>query len=288
MRQFGFAAIVVGLLAVSASGQEAVTIKISRVKSGDRVKITKTETDSESTTFGVAGKEEAKSENKSKSMVYVDEIIVAAEKKGPAIKLIRTYEKYENSTPEPGMSAPPLKVAIQIEKKDNKYTYTVDGKPVEKEVAALLDTEFMKPISDVDDEDLLPKGPIKPGETWKPNTAKLLKDLAGDGKLLTDEEKSTIVCKLVSATKKNDKQYGVIELKVDLAVKAIGGKKEILIKSGKMTFTMTGNVCLDGTDPSETSTDEMSFVMEAVVNDIPFKFVAKGTKKETRELLPKK
>jgi hypothetical protein len=288
MRQFGFAAIVIGLVAVSATGQDAVTIKSVRPKAGDRIKTTISEKETTTTSFTIGGKAEKKSVDSTKSILYVTEIVAGGTGDEPPVKLLRTYEKYDLSKgPKPGMAAPPLKTPILIEKKDGKYTYTVDGKPVEKGVAALLDAEFAKTKSDFKGEDFLPKGPVKPGDTWKPDIAKFAKALAEE-KLVPDVEKSSIVCKLVSSSKKNGNVYGVVELKMDIAIKGLEGQPDITVKSGLMSMTMTGNICLDGTDPTEDSKDLMNFKIEAETKGITFVVEGKGEKTETKELLPKK
>lgn len=288
MRQFGFAAIVVGLWAVAASGEDAITIKMSRPKAGDRIKTTIAEKETNTTSFVLGGKKEQKSTETTKAIVHVSEIITAGDGDSPPVKLLRTYEKYDAAKAlKPGQAAPPLNTPILIEKKDGKYAYTVEGKPVEKGVAALLDTEFAKTKSDFKGEDLLPKGPVKAGDTWKPDIAKVLKAL-GDEKLISDPEKSSMVCKLVSTSTKNGKVYGVVEIKAEIAIKGLEAKENITLKSGQMTMTMTGNICLDGTDPTESSKDLMSFKIEAETKGISFVVDGKMEKNETKELLPKK
>src|SRR4051812_18419381 len=93
MRLFGIAGVLAGLVAASAAGQEAIEIKIASPKAGDRVKVTVEEKADSAFTVSAKGMEQAKSETKTKSLVYVDKVIdVAAGAKKPT-KAKRTYEK---------------------------------------------------------------------------------------------------------------------------------------------------------------------------------------------------
>lgn len=288
MRQFGFATILVGLCAVAAAGEEGITIKKNLFKAGDRVKTTIAEKETNTTSFSLGGKEEKKSVESTKSIVHVTDIITAGAGDEPPVKLSRTYEKFESSKGlKAGLATPPLNTPILIEKKDGKFTYTVEGKPVEKGVAALLDREFDKPKGNSADDDLLPKGPVKAGDTWKPDVAKFAKAISLE-KLIPDVEKSSAVCKLVSTSKKDGKLYGVVELKIEIAIKGLEGQENITVKSGQMSMTMTGNICLDGTDPAESSKDLLNFKIEAETKGITFVVDGKTEKTETKELLPKK
>src|SRR3954469_15538992 len=93
MRVFGLTGVIAGLLVASAAGQEAVEIKVAYPKAGERVKVTAEEKNETKTVARVNGMEKAKTEVKTKSQVYTDEVIeVAAGAKKPT-KLKRTYEK---------------------------------------------------------------------------------------------------------------------------------------------------------------------------------------------------
>jgi len=289
MRQFGFAAIVVGFLSVSATGQEAVTIKVGKPAAGDRIKTTKNEKMNSKLNLSIGGKADAKDSVESKAIVYTDEIITVTEGAGKPVKLKRTYEKYEVSKGGQALEAPPLNKAILIEKKDGKYTFTADDKPLDGPFATKLSAEFDRSTGTPGVDQLLPGKPVKAGDTWKIDVSKLPGLGGNDSGLVVDAEASDLTGKLVKTEKKSGKQYGVLEFTGNIAIKSLGEKSPLKLKPGaKMGLKMTAEACIDGTDPSSKMTGLLSIKMEGDGGGISLSIVADGTIGETNELLPKK
>src|SRR5205809_750746 len=79
-----------------------------------------------------------------------------------------------------------------VEKKGDKYGFTVDGKAVEGDALNVLEAEFNKPSTKEDPRELmLPKGAVKPGDGWKLNTDALGKELGDNKDLQLDTAKLT-------------------------------------------------------------------------------------------------
>ena len=271
---------------VLAGGQEAVTLKITKPKAGDRIRVTKTEKMKSSVTFGAGGKSFSKDDDVTKTIVYVDEVVTAGEPR-PA-KLKRTYEKYDVTGGNKNEPTPPLNTAITIEKTGGKYTFTTDGKPVEGPFASKLSAEFDKGSSGGPKPgDILPDKPVKPGDTWKIDGAKLA-SFAGDGKTAIDPDKSSISGKLLKTYQKDGKQFGVIELTGEIVIKELGEKSPVKIKPGsKMGVKATIDACVDGTDPSLKMDGVMTVRLEGEGGGATLSISGDGTMTETQELLKK-
>ncbi|MCE9560657.1 MAG: hypothetical protein K8U57_01255 [Planctomycetes bacterium] len=289
MRQFGFAGIVVGLLAMSAVGQEAVTIKVGKPAASDRVKVTKNEKMNSKVNFSVAGKAETKEDTESKVIVYTDEIITATEGAGKPVKLKRTYEKYEVTKGGKDLGGPPLNTVILIEKKDGKFTFTVDDKPLDGPFATKLSAEFDRSAGSPTVEQLLPGKPVKPGDTWKIDVSKLPGLTGGQAGMVIDADTSELTGKLVKTYQKGGKQYGTLEFTGQIGIKSLGEKSPLKLKAGaKMGLKMVADACIDGTDPSGKMTGTLSIKMEGDGGGISLSITADGTIGSSDELLPKK
>jgi hypothetical protein len=287
MRRFAFAVLV--LFATTAVAQEAVTIKLARPKAGDRVRVTRTEKTKTVTTVAAGGKEQKKDEVVAKSVVYVDEIITPGENDKKPVKLKRTYEKYEVSKSGKEESGPPLDKAILIEKTGEAYTYTIDGKPVEAAVAARLAADFERSTDKARPEDLLPEKPVKPGDTWKIEGAKLVASLGGDARDTIDADRTVINGKLVKTYRKDGKLFGVAEFDGDIAIASLGGKVPVKVKPGaKLGIKMTVDACIDGTTPGLRVDGKLTIALGAEGAGITLNVTADGTMSMTEELLPKK
>jgi hypothetical protein len=284
MRRFGIAAVLAGLLAVSAAGQEAVEIKIAHPKAGQRVKVTATEKRDAKTTVG----KNVLTESRTRSLVYIDDVI---ENPGDAklpTKLKRTFEKAVVGRDGKDAALPIEGKTVLIEKKGDKYTFTVDGKPVEGESLRVLEGYFRGP--NVDPRQLLlPGEKVKPGDTWKVDAAKLAK-LFGEasGGFTIDPQKTKAGGTLVRTSKQDGRQLGVIELRVEGPI--VGLKpQDTTIKGGKLTLAVTGSGCIDGTVPVGESKTDLRLTLTGTTadgTDATTEIDATETRKV--ELLPKK
>jgi len=289
MRVFGLTGVIAGLLVASAAGQEAVEIKVAYPKAGERVKVTAEEKNETKTVFTVKGMEQAKNEVKTKSLVYVDEVIEVAGGAKKPTKLKRTYEKAVVGSDGKNTTLSVEGKTVLIEKKGDKYGFTVDGKAVEGDALNVLEAEFNKPSTKEDPRELmLPKGAVKPGDGWKLNTDALGKELGDNKDLQLDTAKLTGAGKLVKAYKQDGRQFGVIEVKISVPVTGLGPKVPIKVKEGSMDITFTGDGVIDGGTPKGKSTAVVKIKLTGGGEGFDLDIEATNTETRVMEPLPKK
>jgi hypothetical protein len=287
MRRFTYCFPLLVLLAAGAAAQDAVEIKRSPFKAGDRLKKTITDKGKVVMVVEVKGMKQMKEDEDSKVAVFVNEIITpGADADSKPLKLKRTYEKYASKKAGKDEPNPPLNTAILIEKKGDKYEFTADGKPL-GEFAKTLDNEFNKPEGPKT-KDMLPGKPVKPGETWKIDAAKIAKALNERDKVPIDAEKTTMTGKLVKTYKKDGRLFGVMEFTLAGAFKE-DTQDKVTIKAGStLAITFTVDACIDGTDPASTMKGTISFKVLAETEGAALTLSTDGNTHETEELLPKK
>ena len=241
------AILVVGLAAVTLRADDGpVTIKVKQAAVGDKIKETKTETGSQKVSFTVMGMDMNKEEQATSKFVYTEEVITKPAGARRATKLRRTYETAEMTKNGEKQDLDLAGKTVVIEKAGDGYTITVDGKEPTGPAAEILKKEFRKE-KQVSEEDMLPKGPVKVGGTWKVDLDKFAKD--AEGELEIDVAKSTGAGKLVKVYDKGGKKFGVMEITFDLAVNKVGGGggQEIELKAGsKLKLVAVMDACIDG------------------------------------------
>lgn len=287
MRRIVFACVFASLLTATAVGQDAVEIKIDKPKVGDRVKHSREEKNDTNFTVVIGGNEMGKEEKKTKSLVYIEEVLAVPAGADRASKLTRTYEKARTSSDGEKTTLGIEGHTVLIEKKGDKFVFTVDGKEVEAESRKLLDAEFNKPEGEDTRDLFFPKKAVKPGESWKIDTKSLTKGLSGKD-LELDEKKLEANGKLVKAYKMGDKQFGMLEITVSAPVTGLGPKAPIKVKSGSMDVKMTGDGCIDGTSPEGKSTMVMKLKIEGSGEGFELKGDVSVTETRISTLAPKK
>src|SRR5262249_55026173 len=130
---------------------------------------------------------------------------------------------------------------LTIEKNKTGYGFSVDGKKIDSfETIAL--------VFDRDKEDfeagLLPKQPVKVGETWTVEP-EAVKSLLGPASGTANLSKSTLNCKLARAYTKDGKQWGVLEIDFNIVYEATPGQ---MVTTGSGTMRINGSLdaVLDG------------------------------------------
>jgi hypothetical protein len=162
-------------------------------------------------------------------------------------KVKRTYESAELTVNGQRQDLGLKGKTVLIEKKGDRYAFTADGKPVAGKAAELLGKEFSGK-KQTRDEDFLPGKPVKVGETWKIDVAKVAAELS-EGGMVVDDQKSTATGKLAKVYDKGGKKFGVIEVTMDLAVTTLkSGPQEVPLKDSKLTTTLVLDGCIDGTE----------------------------------------
>lgn len=273
----------VALFAASVCAEDAIEIKPPVLKAGDRYKVTKTEKTTTTEELEAGGKKTGKDKEETRLIVYTEEVVTPGAAGGdkPA-KAVRVYEKFEAKGGK-DVAAPPLNTPITISKAGGKYTFACD-KPL-GDFSKKLEDEFNKP-DEPTTKDFLPGKPVKPGDSWKIDTAKAVKSLSRD-QMTVDAAKATMTGKLVKVYQKGGKQFGVLELVLEFPLKDLG-KDAPPLKSGALKMALTADVCIDGTDPSEDTKSRLGF--DVVIDTKEFTLTVKsdGALTSTKEPLPRK
>ena len=176
--------------------------------------------------------------------------ILERDGKKPPTRLRRTYDKAQISKDGTTTTLAYEGKTILIEKKGPRFSFSFEpGRNLTAEEATELSKEFDKPEDRIDpDTVFLPSKAVAAGETWKIDMENCLKYLGAE-KSGFDLAKSSGSGKLVKAYRKDGKTFGVMEVKMDLAMAALGeGAQKIVLKEGaKMSVALDLDVCIDGT-----------------------------------------
>lgn len=268
MRRFALATALTSLLAATGATQEAVTVRPpTDAKAGQKLRVSEAETSKTAMDFVAAGEKMVNSEENTRSVVYVQEVVTAAGKGGgQPLKLKRTYEKYEatdDGKPAPG---PPLDTPIVIEKGKEKYTFDAGGKKIAVAFLKKLDDEFNAPGKDGDPvPDFLPPKPVKAGDTWKLPAKRMFSTLEGgdDGPKL-DLDKVTSGGKVLKVYRKGGERFVVLEMSFAAPMLSLG-KDGPKISDASMSAKLTTDFCADRAVPTSTTTS--STKMTATFDD---------------------
>ena len=287
MPRFTLAFPLFALLTLTAGAQEAITIKIAAPKPGDRSKVTLEDKTITKTAFKVGGKIETKDEVKTRSLVYVDEVIENPMNSKRPTKLNRTFEKALVAKDGQKLNLPVEGKTVLIEKKGEKYSFTLNGKAVTGDTLRILEDEFNRSGRGEVRDVMFPKKPVHPGEEWKVDGKELAKTLGEQGPTFA-EGGIRASGRLTKAYKKDGKQFGVIEFDFAAPVTSLGPKSPVTVKDGKMTMKLSGDGCLDGSVATGKSTINMSLDLTGETMGIELKVGVENTENRTVEALPKK
>lgn len=280
-------ALVAGLLTGSRStaADETYAIKLYKSKKGDKIEHEKTESGTTTVTLTIAGTDNKQDIKSSKKEVYVEETLERKEGAPKATKLTRTYSAAEKTEGDKTTKHVYAGQTLLIEKKGEKYTFTIKGEPLDADDAKELDRSFNPKGYDPQTEDFLPDGPVKVGAGWTVPTAKsekVFKSL-GEEQMKLDAKKSSITGKLLKAYKKDGVQYGVLEFTFTVVITEIDvGGEFVKAKDGsKMVIKGTSDTCIDGTLEFEDSNLEVSLDITAEVPNGSLTLSSKSTGRET-------
>lgn len=289
MRCIGITAIalVVVALAAPGRGQDAVNIKIAYPQPGQRVKMIVDDKANQKASFVIGGQPQTAEDVREKSLVYTDEILENPKNEARATKMKRTYEKARITEKGKPVVLDVEGKTVLIEKSGEAYKFTVDGKALTGDSQKLLSDEFGKGDKKDPRQVMLPKGAVKPGETWKIDVAELVKMMGPDGPQLA-KDKVVATGKLVKTYQQGGKQFGVVEYAVDAPITGLGAKDGFTVKDGKLTLTMNGDGCIDGTSPSGKTETGMKFIIAGTSSGIDVKVDVDLKESRTIELLPAK
>jgi hypothetical protein len=268
-------AVVLGLVAGPAWGQAdgPYQIKIKRLAKGESELVDKSEKATQNIKIednnGNLVKEQK--ENKGDVNVYLQTVLERKGNKRPT-KMTRKYEKATVTKDGTTTKLSYEGKTVLIEKKGDRYVFRVEGgEELTGEDAKELNKEFNKK-GEIDEkaleELLLPGKAVKVGEEWKLDVSKVSKAFEEDGALEIVPEKTKGTGKLLRAYKKDGRQFGVIQLRLDMALKSVseeGNKVVLQADKSKMQLEFTIDTCIDGTSATADGTWRVSANIEALL-----------------------
>jgi hypothetical protein len=269
---------------VTVGDEDAVTLKLAEPKPEDRVRVSQSEKTRNTRTTTINGKKTAATDQNSTAWVYVGEIVPKGKDEPPNVT--RTYQKFQVVTNGKAEAGPPLNVPITIEKKGDGFAFSAGKKELPPSFVKRLEAELSPATSGVGALDMLPKTPVKVGDTW---TIDATKAFGGTGKLALDADRGTMTGKLVKVYKKGGRQFATMEFVARAPIKSLGPDVGLRPKDGSVAeLKLTVDACIDGTDPFSRTTGTITLRAEAEIPGGTVQLVSETQKSETVELAPKK
>ncbi len=267
MRRALFALVLATAIVVPAFAQDAkYELKLKKEAQGDRVSVKSDETSDIHVLIDLMGQEVKNDEKSKEKKAYIEEILVHPAGAKKSTKLSRTYtaaEKTKGGTTKKQVYAgKTVVIEKKGEKKGEKYKFSIDGEEIAEDDAEELEKEFNKKEEfPLENEDLLPGKPVKLGESWTVDSAKIVKSFEEDGPFVLDVQATKVTGKLLKVYAKDGKQYGTIELSLHLAVKELklDGNPSKMKDGSKISGTMVLDICIDGTSNSGTEKSTLKF-----------------------------
>jgi hypothetical protein len=292
-----------GLIVGATRADETYTIKPRKSGKGDSAQVAVQENAKKNDKLlsldGTLIKEESK--KTSKTLKYKETILEQPKGQDRPTKLQRAYEKAEIKEDDTTRKLPYDGKTVLIEKKGNKYHFQiVGGMELEGDEANDFDQEFNQGRADGHDFQmvLLPSKPVAVGASWKIDARKVVKELNKGHKgetLVVDFAKAVATGKLVSAFKKDGKQFGVIQYHLELPITELGttDNRFQLDAGAKMVLNLREEGCIDGSVDDVVSKVILGFNYSMVLKkDGTAKFkamrVLDGSRHGSRTPVPKK
>jgi hypothetical protein len=99
---------------------------------------------------------------------------------------------------------------------------------------------------------MMPKNAVKMNDEWKIDMKDVTKKLGSGDEMELDADKAKGTGKLVKVYMKDGKQFGEIQINLELPIKSIG-KGEKASEGSKVTVNGTLDVCIDGSSYAGTA-----------------------------------
>ncbi len=256
MKPFAFAGVFVALVTMAAAGaDEPVTIKTAFPKNGEKVTVTLDETTELKVT--IKGTKDPVTEKKTRALAYEDEIQGVSNERLPT-RVKRHYTKAAIGNTALKIEGKTVQITNEF---GDVFRYTVDGKPIDEDSTALLDSEFAKGNREALVEILAPPKPVKLGESWKLDSEKLKRALTDAEFKITNPSGEGTLVKLDKLPKPekgkpDPKQTGTVSVTIKAQLVS-GDKVQFKVKEGTLDYACTGTGVLDGTSPQSNSTAVM-------------------------------
>ncbi len=260
----------------SVQAQEAINIKLKERGEGESALVKRNEnTSSKVTVTDAAGQVLVDQREIKKAIMEYQETVLKREAGKQPSKLVREYTKAQTGKDDDKLEDTALQgKSVVIEKKGDKYSFTYkDGGEVEGSAEAALNKDFSKK-SDTNAELeklVLPKGPVKAGESWKIEMARIVTEISKQGAMELDAATSTGKGTFVKSYKKDGRLFGEMKFKMEMPLVTIGkGKEQLKFAAGaKIAMDLTFDVCIDGTSEAGSLKMKMLMTGDATIPSAP-------------------
>jgi hypothetical protein len=190
-------------------------------------------------------------EERTHTLAYLEKVLEKPAGASEATRLRRRYRQAERTAN--GNSQPLAYVdqAVLIEKQGGSYKFRiVDGAELSGNAAKELDEEFnrLPQLPAPGPAWLPPKAEVKVGESWTIDPTPFLRGRAFFLQTKLNTGKASAYAKLLRTHRKEGRQFGVLELHVEVPVLAMLGKAGEQMKFTKSTliFRVMADACIDG------------------------------------------
>jgi hypothetical protein len=249
-----FAALTLLTAPASAKAEDAFTIKSKEAAQGDTVQVEKQSTHQSTfkVTDGQGNGLQNKSESKSEKFTYQETVMEKQPGQKKATRLRRRYTKAEIGTGAGDYARilPYEGKAVLIEKQGDRYRFQLEsGKELTGKNAEELDKEFNKHSEEIDFNRIaLPKKPVKLNESWDIEMEDLIRDFERVAPFELDEARAKGSGKLVKAYKRDGRQFGIIDFRLEFPMRALKmGEQKLALEEGAMlVLAAKVDTCIDG------------------------------------------
>jgi len=252
----------VALLAPAFGQDKTFDLKLKKEARGDKVASKSSEKADIKVVIDLMGMEIKNNEKNEEEKDFTEEILEKPPGSKKATKLSRKYTVSEETKDGKTKKHVYAGKTVLVEKKGDKYKFTVDGEELAEDDAEDLEKEFNKKDEfPLENEDFLPGKPVKLGDSWAVDAEKVVKSFGEDSPMILDAKGTKLSGKLVKVYQKDGKQFGVIELTLLLAVKEmkLDGNATPMKPGSKITGTVTLDVCIDGTSHAGSEKATLKF-----------------------------
>jgi hypothetical protein len=256
----------------------AYTVKLYEEKAGDKVTIV--ENAWHTMTTNVSGPKGKISKGTKETEKYeytetVQELPAGAKAATKAARAYKVAEKKIDGGPAKALSYSGK--TVQIQKKGGGYTFTVNGKNLPPDEAKKFKDTYEK-AERFRNEDMLPNKPVQVYEKWSVDPA-TMKRIAGELPFPVNSDKSSATGRLTKVYTKDEHQWGVLELKVNLVIEANQGGASI---SGNIAIALTLDAPIDASSPAGVMKMKMNGAIETKQGGAEAQFQLDGEAEETR------
>jgi hypothetical protein len=287
MRRFVGAGLLVGLLALVGAAQDGpVTIKMRKGEVGDVTRKSHDNTFTMQMSVTTRGQTQDRNETKSVKIRFTDEVLTkaAGAKKPTTTKrtLLSTEATEDGSPKQLDLTGKTLFITTA----ERKTTYKFDtGGELSESQLKFLNAGGGADAKDKPDFDelMIPKQPVKVGESWKIDATSLAKDF--DDHFEFDGARSGATGKLTKVYEREGRKFGVLEIKIHLVASKFRERGQAVpLKDGsKVLIEANLDVCIDGTAEAGAVSTTMKANFEGETAGRAMKLAMRGKNTQTAE-----